>query len=310
MTIDNPDDPDLRTDCQAIAYRAGQIHDWLGEVLRTSAAAERAYAFKARKKTADDIRNKVWARRKHEDPEQRDSNYTPVDVTDASGFRIVKLFNAEVPEALEQLLQLLKTPIPAGNLKGALRDGGVREIEFHTSRRLDDPLSIYQAVKDVVERNGFELKTSADVSEVRRSSKSSYSSVHVLLECEVLEASGDPICSYSEIQLRSVFEEAWSEISHRLKYAPAKVARASGAVPVEKNEPLSDAFLHLDALKSLTDGCAQYADLINRQAPEPCHGARRAGAQAVGSCRKVFSNVRQLRRRVARSRRASLSVAD
>ena len=137
----------------------------------------------------------------------------------------------------------------------------MKEIEFHTSRRLDDPLSIYPAVKEVVQRHRFALKAPA----AGHGSASSYSSVHVLLECEVHESSGDAISACSEIQLRSVFEDAWGEISHRLKYNPAKMARASGGASARNDEPVSDALLHLDALKSLTDGCAQYADLINRQ---------------------------------------------
>ena len=88
--------------------------------------------------------------------------------------------------------------------------------------------------------------------------------MHVLLECEIKE--GDKtIASTSEIQLRSVFEEAWGEISHRLKYSPIKIARAGSTNPLSDDEQLSTSWLHLDALKSLTDGCAQYADLINRQ---------------------------------------------
>lgn len=247
---------ELIEECEALAYRASRIHAWLDPVLRDSPAAGRAYAFKDRLKTSDDIRNKVLGRRNHEDLAQREPDYSPARVTDASGFRIVKLFNAEVPEALDQLLGLLKTSLPAGKLNGRLNDGGVREIEFHTSRRLDDPLSIYPAVKAVVERHQFALKSPI--------AGTSYSSVHVLVDCEV-GTEGKELRATSEIQLRSVFEEAWSEISHRLRYEPAKTARATGAAPAPEDGSTSEVWLHLDALKSLTDGCAQYADLINRQ---------------------------------------------
>jgi ppGpp synthetase/RelA/SpoT-type nucleotidyltranferase len=213
--------------------------------------AHRAYAVKGRVKSSDDICDKVLGRRHHEDPQRRKPDYQPNEVTDCSGFRIVKLFNAEVPEALDELLSLLETTLPRGPLNGRLTT--VKEIEFHTSRRLDDPLSIYRQVNAVVEKHGFKLKPPI--------SASSYSSVHVLLECEVGEGSKS-LTSYSEVQLRSVFEEAWGEISHRLKYAPTKASRASGTVSSSKDDEF---WLHLDALKSLTDGCAQYADLINRQ---------------------------------------------
>jgi len=255
-------DDDLKVRCQSAAYCADSVHEWLEPLLKGSAAAKRAYAFKGRVKSADDIYKKVLGRRNHEDTRKRDPNYQPSQVTDASGFRIVKLFNAEVPQSLDELLSLLKLKLKeetdSASQGGKLKQ--VTEIEFHSSRRLDDPLSIFKDVQAAVEKNDFKLKPSAQ-NAAGQGTASSYSSVHVLVECEVK----DGIVSHSEIQLRSVFEEAWSEISHRLKYAPIKIERATGPVAAPHNDQLSTAWLHLDALKSLTDGCAQYADLINRQ---------------------------------------------
>lgn len=239
----------LMEECRAVAYRAGEIHKWLTPVMREEPLAKRAYSFKDRVKTADDVRNKVLAHRN--DPKRNRRDYAPSEVTDISGFRIVMLFNAEVPQALDELLSYVKTSPSKG--RGCVT--GIREIEFHTSRRLDDPLSIYAEVKRVVETNGYELEPPS-------ASASSYSSVHVLLDCK---SGSEEYCT--EIQLRSVFEEAWGEISHRLKYAPTKIARAKGPSETAEDSMPADFWLHLDALKSLTDGCAQYADLINRQIP-------------------------------------------
>ena len=115
MGNDIHDDLNFKLECRDVAYCAGQIHKWLEEILRRSNAVRRAYAFKNRVKSSDDIRNKVLGYRNHEDPSRRNVNYAPASVTDASGFRIVKLFNAEVPEALDQLLALLDLPLPAAN---------------------------------------------------------------------------------------------------------------------------------------------------------------------------------------------------
>jgi ppGpp synthetase/RelA/SpoT-type nucleotidyltranferase len=261
-TATHDEEQGLKERCESAAYRAGSVHKWLAPVLEQSAAAERAYAFKGRVKSAEDIYNKVRGRRNHEDPGKRNPNYQPNQVTDASGFRIVKLFNAEVPDSLDELLSLLKLKLKEAHdtdsKNGKLKE--VTEIEFHTSRRFDDPLSIFKGVKAAVEKHGFTLKPPAQ-NAAGQGTASSYSSVHVLVECETKNG----IVSHSEIQLRSVFEEAWSEISHRLKYAPIKDERARGQIAAAESDQLSTAWLHLDALKSLTDGCAQYADLINRQ---------------------------------------------
>jgi ppGpp synthetase/RelA/SpoT-type nucleotidyltranferase len=292
----------LKDECDLVAYRAGRVHQWLEPLLRGSAAAEHAYSFKGRTKTSDDIRYKVLARLN-----RGQEKFVAGNVTDASGFRIVKLFNAEVPEALDQLLALLKTTLGPGPLKGRLRGSGVREIEFHTSRRRDDPLSIYSDVQTVVAKHGFTLTDGGK--------SSSYSSVHVLLDCEVGVAPNHDV-GCSEIQLRSVFEEAWGEISHRLKYAPAKIAHALSAQAEIPDGPLSDLLLNLDALKSITDGCAQYADLINRQMahlasgqaerePQPLDHAEASAAQFASfspAVREAVQRAYNLRTSAARSR--------
>lgn len=252
----------LKMECRDAAYRAESVHEWLEPLLRKSAlkdAADRPYTFKDRTKSGHDIYLKVVGRRK--DP--KTSNYGPGDVTDASGFRIIKLFNDEVPQAVDELLSflyLLKEKTHAADSDEKLLE--VTEVEFHTSRP-NDPLSIFNEVKARAAKHGHELekpKLDADALPVA----SSYSSVHVLVKSSVKDGK-DTLESSSEIQLRSVFEEAWSEISHRLKYAREKTERATGAAAVADKAQLANAFLHLDALKSLTDGCAQYADLINKQ---------------------------------------------
>lgn len=298
-------DADLEEDSELVAHRASRVHAWLEPVLRNSAAAKQAYRFKDRLKPWTDIRSKVLARRN--DPKRPQSNYQPCDVSDASGFRIVKLFNAEVPEALDQLLALLKTDLQPGDANGKLNS--VMEIEFHTSRRLSDPLSIYQEVQSVVQKHGFTLKQ--PIADAGGNAASSYSSVHVVVECT---ASG--VVCRSEIQLRSVFEEAWGEISHRLKYAPAKIARAlgGGAASALDDEPSSDFLLHLDALKSLTDGCAQYADLINRELQRRVTGPadrKPTPLDPAGKSAALFTDYgEEMRKRVEQAYRARSEAVD
>ncbi|MCA1948873.1 MAG: hypothetical protein LDL55_12235, partial [Armatimonadetes bacterium] len=103
------------------------------------------------------------------------------------------------------------------------------------------------------------------VYKVPKDDSSSYSSVHVIIEAEC-GADGNRVSAHCEIQLRSVFEEAWSEINHRLVYAPTKRGKALDPDAMQTAFAAGPAEWqhHLDALKSLTDGCAQYADLIRR----------------------------------------------
>ena len=246
----------LEARAKQIAHDAHAVHAWLEPILKASAAAEKAYAFKQRLKEWNHICDKVVAKRAHEDPKFRKPGYQPKSVTDASGFRIVRLFNAEIPNTLSDLFQLFNAPRNPG-AGGHFKDRCVREIIFYSSRRKSDPLSILSQVEETVEKYGY--KDRFQVEEA-----SSYSSVHLIVESQV-GRDGNLVSARSEIQIRSVFEEAWSEINHRLNYARAKSARARGTENLSESDSLREARLHLDVLKSLSDGCAQYADLINIQ---------------------------------------------
>lgn len=252
------------------AASADMVHRELRSVLDQSSARSEAYAFKDRIKPWYSVRDKVLRKR----AEGR-LDYEAWDVKDASGFRIVTLFNAEIPHRLDLMLGLVSTG--EGCLVKGL--GHVFEIEIHTNRREDDPLAITRRVNEVVERWGLAGKLQSFNVAARFSS---YSSVHLVLGFPSTDRM--PNGARSEIQIRSVFEEAWSEISHKLGYGPDKAAAAVGGV-TERTRPQAWK-QHLDALKSLADGCAQYSDLIAQEA-----GWRPgAGSGGVSAPRSVESS--------------------
>lgn len=250
---DGPDD--LDKSCMLASRQAERFHGIVKEFLYGTVPIKNAYAFKDRVKPFTDIREKVLRKRKIR------PSYEPADVKDASGFRIVCLFNCDIPRALEDVISLIKTEgknIKGGMVRIGLED--IKEIEIHNNRRENDPHSIVGKVKDILDREDLRSKL---VKSKPQPDFSSYSSVHVILETNLLD-SGRRFLVATEIQLRSVFEEAWSEISHRLGYGPDKRAAAEQAVPLDKSDERWK--IHLDALKALADGCAQYSDNIAMEA--------------------------------------------
>jgi ppGpp synthetase/RelA/SpoT-type nucleotidyltranferase len=252
----NRADAALRKESKEVAHDTAPVHAWVKSVLEDSLASRNAYAFKSRTKPFNEIVAKVQAKRNHEDPAERHTDYGPSSLTDVSGFRIVSLFNDEIPTALGHLLDLLETLPTTADPRGTFLADPVEEIILFSSRREGDALSIDAKVEEIVREHGLQSKL--------KIKPLTYSSVHVIVRSRFAVQGGAPLIAASEIQLRSVFEEAWSEINHRLNYGPAKRARARrrpASLPSDENRVL----LHLDALKSLTDGCAQYADLVNRE---------------------------------------------
>jgi ppGpp synthetase/RelA/SpoT-type nucleotidyltranferase len=292
---------DLYSECKAVAYDAQRFHEWFKPHLENSAASKSAYAFKNRLKKANDIFSKVHAKRNHPDPFQCKPDYAPANVTDASGFRIVCLFNREIPRALAQIFDLIA--VVGATSDGVFDEQPVIEIIYFSSQATSAPLSIYPDVFEVVKAKGLlSVFTTNQAAQGQR--LSSYSSVHVIVEGHITEDSAPPFTARSEIQVRSVFEEAWSEITHRLKYGPAKRDRALGV----RREPDSTDDRHLDALKSLTDGCAQYADLIDAQL-ERRDGAKR-DPQSVELPKKLLEPFQQCDDAVRREIEAAYAVEE
>ncbi len=191
---------------------------------------------------------------------QNDPQYSPATLTDASGIRLVTLFQSDLPETLNKFIGLIDTVEPGSD--GGFEDDPIDHVLIYSSRRENDPLSIEKEAIKVLEGRG--LKDKLRPPDTR---PSSYSSIHLILNVWA-NFNKSIVRSKVELQLRSVFEDAWGEINHLLDYAPKKealgiVASTNGVVP--ENTVPEVWSQHLNALKALADGCAQYADVIRRQ---------------------------------------------
>ncbi|WP_334538398.1 tetratricopeptide repeat protein [Bradyrhizobium sp. AZCC 2230] len=130
----------------------------------------------------------------------------------------------------------------------------LKEKIIYTNASVGDPEAITSRLRTVFESFGYPL-VDTEVMQV----ETGYSSVHLIAFSSVRhdgEVAKVPI----EIQIRTVFEDAWGEIDHKLRYSSNRNKSASSEAILESWQP------HLNVLKSFTDGCAQYAGIIKNQA--------------------------------------------
>jgi ppGpp synthetase/RelA/SpoT-type nucleotidyltranferase len=257
--VDGLEPDPLGKDCRECAHRAGLFHDWLKGLLEQSGARKGAYAFTDRKKPWGDIRDKVKRKRN-----EGRADYDPSAVTDASGFRIVTLFHDQLVEVCQQLLDLIQVLKNNPDEDGGLEREPIPEIIYYRSMRPLDPSSIGHALRKVVRDHPLNIGK-FDEEEL------SYSSIHVIVN-GYTGSGQDKVPASSEIQLRSVFEDAWSQISHKLDYSPDKKQRSEATIAEAEPQVLSWR-RHFDALKAFCDGCTQYASLIRRDSPKRGDGS-------------------------------------
>lgn len=90
-----------------------------------------------------------------------------------------------------------------------------------------------------------------------------YTSIHIVVWCRGKyrqEYRNVPV----EIQIRTALEDVWGEIDHSLKYTTKKTEDH----PLRDEKRVDNIFAHLNVMKTLIDGVAQYADQIKIQLDE------------------------------------------
>lgn len=204
------------------------------------------YAIRSRVKPVKAIIEKVRRKRK-----EGKSDYRPEDITDIVGIRIVTLFREDVIDALKIFLRLIRHQ---GSAVSPFAKNGLKEGIIYTSAPAGDPEAILSRLRGVFDTFEFPLSDAA-VCQV----PTGYSSVHLVAFCKVNE-DGNAKSVPVEIQIRTVFEDAWGEIDHKLRYSINRGRHIESETLIENWQP------HLNVLKSFADGCGQYAGIIKSQA--------------------------------------------
>jgi ppGpp synthetase/RelA/SpoT-type nucleotidyltranferase len=242
----------LKTDSQILHSDAQHVSKPIramlaSEFLEKPSFSRSIYAIKSRVKPDHDIAQKVIRKRALASINNTPNhlNYDVKKITDAAGFRIVTLYQNAIPSVFEHLLRvMLQDPDGKTCFFGI---DSIKEIAPFSSRPDGDPLAIDQEIVEIVRRLGLEGRIDED-----RPSFTGYSSIHVVGNALV-----DKKRCYVEIQIRSVFEDAWAEISHKVNYATGR-----GALILRPNLYFEAEAPELNVLKVMADACVQQSDVI------------------------------------------------
>lgn len=195
------------------------------------------YAYKSRVKSDARLIEKL-GRKRASKPE-----YTLESITDVVGLRIVTLFRREMPEVVKQVVALINHDSKfAPNI---FEKKSLREVVIYSANPNFDEIAA--SVKEFLAEVGLEAEIKA--------SKEGYSSIHIV--STIGSANKVPV----EIQVRTVFEDAWGEIDHKFGYV---IRSGKGHDAPIKNPRYVQG--HLKILKKFADACAEYADAIFEEA--------------------------------------------
>jgi ppGpp synthetase/RelA/SpoT-type nucleotidyltranferase len=132
-------------------------------------------------------------------------------VQDACGFRLITLFQSDIPKVLSLMLRLAAHDPDLG--KSPFKRDGATEVTIYTDRPSSEPLSIERTVTDTIHELSF-----CGGLNIAPSSIAQF--ISAIFECEVSHFGGDVVVGV-EFQIISVFEDAWGELHHKLIYSPS-----------------------------------------------------------------------------------------
>ena len=231
------------------------------ELVREKKISDKCYAIKFRVKPEAALLEKK--RRKLEEGK---TEYKIESITDVVGLRLVTLFKCEMPIIYKEILLALKNPTETP----VFLDTPPEEIILYKGNSAKKDL--YEDLKAITE--GIFRGTNV----LEKNSTEGYSSIHIIARCTgekericnqyqklLKDESGEPYRIPIEIQIRTVFEDAWGEIDHAYVYEhrTGKKVSAGGA-----GSKYTSAYVpnHMQAFKSFVDACMEYADCIRMEA--------------------------------------------
>jgi len=218
------------------------------QMLRDSKLSESCYAYKIRTKTEAKLIEKVSRKRQDDKPD-----YCLERITDVVGLRLVALFRAEMADLFEGVLSAITHS--NGIYPNPFSQANPEEVIIYKGMNAFDEMA--PRLRDIASRicPGIPIK--------EEPSKEGYSSVHLVARLNVKPVSA-PSADYKvpiEIQIRSVFEDAWGEIDHKFGYV--KRTGKDAGKPINNPEFV---LAHLKVLKRFSDACMEYADAIRIEA--------------------------------------------
>lgn len=152
--------------------------------------------------------------------------YSLSDVTDILGLRFICHFQADVEKVVNFVL-------------GEIKDGKIlcdlKESRLYTTRSHNQHY-LQKAIEKIFGKHEFKIDG--------EEKESRYTSIHLVCRIALVQR-----WNTIEIQIRNVFEDAWSEIEHALKY------KSEGAIP-------STAERHLRVLNSVVQTSCEYVEAI------------------------------------------------
>jgi len=259
-----------------IESKAKDAQAKIAEYLARSKLSSMCYAYRHRYKPHE----KLIEKKKRKLLDKPD--YSIEKITDVVGLRLVTLFRNDMPSLVEGVIESIDNL--DGTADSPFLNKSIEEIIIYCVNPKYD--SILPDLRERVKDLGYGVLT-----EVKHSGEG-YSSIHIVARVDVCV---EQLCKGKyhipiEIQIRTVYEDAWGEIDHKYGYV-VREGKDEGA-PICNPEFVLE---HLKILKKFSDACSEYADMIRYEASvTPTQGTAKGKVISVDPDDSILERFREL----------------
>ncbi|MEM9128242.1 MAG: hypothetical protein AAGA97_00750 [Pseudomonadota bacterium] len=213
----NLSDPDVSleaalTSCEQISERLNRLSSTIGPSFQSL-----QFYTRLRTKSRESIEEKT-TRKKSKD--ERGASYTFHEMTDLVGFRVVTLYDFQLPEAQQFVLSLVEAGqnLPQGLFFGNKMSEAFHEAKYYTPRDDQDYTTCRENLLKALKRQYDEHpEQHANPVLIETASEKLYSSGHLIFNA-ISHQDGYCLTVPVEFQIRSAVEDIWAEVNHKQMY--------------------------------------------------------------------------------------------
>jgi len=230
---------------------------------------EDLYAYYARTKGAESVARKIERKRAAIAREKKDVTYSVGSVTDVVGVRLITLFRDDIAGILHGICNIL-----VGT--NGKREEITRYNPFTVPPEISEARAYFSDTFPGA--HGYAVDAQEILSSYFEKSphniraeiihKDEYSSVHIVLRATIGKTDSSRASSLIvpvEFQVRSVFEDTWAQIDHKLRYTKTRVSsegEEAESVISEREDIPPSAERSLKLLKRFLDNSGDLAEII------------------------------------------------
>jgi ppGpp synthetase/RelA/SpoT-type nucleotidyltranferase len=234
---------------EALEVRRGadQVQQHLLKLLDVGSPSVRDLAYAIKSRIKDDFKIVQKVKKKKQEKE-----YKVSDLRDIVGVRIVTLYRLDVLAILPILLERINRESGKDETK-LLLENPIEEIKIYSVNLQGDAQNLATRVESIFK--DMELGEKCVIEQKQEN----YTSIHMVIWARA-KWNGVFLDIPVEVQLRTALEDVWSEMDHQLKYK-----KDAKGVDSLNTGLVANCLAHLNVMKTLNDGLAQYGDQVKIQ---------------------------------------------